>query len=180
MSFTVTRQIQWPTGEHIVEVSQGGIDFTNPDALVKKYDGEFETFSDPREAVETAIAICRAWNKDGSKPRARVGIGATGGYTMPFDASTFKDVRREAKKIYSKLPKCPTCKAIMDENPVEAWEAGEFYKDGSFLSFQDGELYCSEICSERASLYECEKCGEFFPLNEIHYHTDKCEERAEV
>ena len=35
--FTVTRQRQFPDGENVVEVSAGGLDYTNPDALGAKY-----------------------------------------------------------------------------------------------------------------------------------------------
>jgi len=38
--YTVTRQIQWPDGTPVVEVSEGDINYTNPDALKEKYPGE--------------------------------------------------------------------------------------------------------------------------------------------
>jgi hypothetical protein len=53
---TVTRQLQWPTGNSVVEISEGDINYSNhgefqefinysnPDALVAKYDGEFQEF----------------------------------------------------------------------------------------------------------------------------------------
>ncbi len=33
--YTVTRQCQFPDGDYVVEISAGGIDFTNPGELVK-------------------------------------------------------------------------------------------------------------------------------------------------
>src|SRR5438046_8051608 len=81
--FTVTRQRQWPDGDNVVEVSHGGLDYCNPDALGAKYAGEFEEFADPRQAVETAIEIVRAWRKD-SKERIAIGVGSTNGMTLPF------------------------------------------------------------------------------------------------
>ena len=90
--YTVTRQLQFPNGTPVVEVSLGGIDYTNPDALSEKYPGEFEEFNNPVEAVEAAIGICRAWRKDGT-PKARIGIGYTGGATMPFETCTYKQAR---------------------------------------------------------------------------------------
>ncbi len=81
-----------------MEVSAGGLDYTNPDALVARYGGEFETYDDPREAVETAIAICKAWQEDGEK-NVRIGIGATGGMTMPFETCPFREAREWAKRI---------------------------------------------------------------------------------
>ena len=51
MPYTVTRQDQW-MGELMVEISEGGFDYTNPDMLSGRWEGEGETFIDPREAVE--------------------------------------------------------------------------------------------------------------------------------
>ena len=102
MPWTVTRQLQWPEGTPVVEVSSGGIDYTNPDALSPRYPGEFETYADPVEAVEAAILICRAWRKD-SRKDAKVGYGATGGMTLPFDPSTFQEARQWAKRCQEKL-----------------------------------------------------------------------------
>jgi len=96
MPYTVTRQRQWPEGTPVVEISRGGLDYTNPDALSPKYPGEFRTYDDPRDAVEVAIAICRAWRKDGQRD-AMVGVGATLGMTMPFDPITFQEAREWAR-----------------------------------------------------------------------------------
>jgi len=136
MPYTVTRQIQWPEGAPVVEVSSGGIDYTNPDALVKKYQGEFETFDDPREAARTAIAICKAWRQDGKK-KAKVGHGATGGMTMPFDTSTFKDLLAWADKTFEKLPKCDRCGDLL---PEHYYTIQELY----------GDKFCREYCAEMA------------------------------
>ena len=94
----VTRQVQWPTGKPVVEVSIGGIDYTNPDALVAKYEGEFVEFEEPKEAVEAAIRICMEWRKDGRKD-AKVGFGSTGGFTAPFEDCTFKEAREWARRL---------------------------------------------------------------------------------
>jgi len=102
MPYTVTRQLQWPEGTPVVEISAGGRDYTNPDALSAKYPGEFETYADPVEAVEAAISICRAWRQDGKK-EAKEGYGATGGMTLPFETCTFREVRRWAKQRREEL-----------------------------------------------------------------------------
>ncbi len=136
MPYTVTRQIQWPEGTPIVEVSSGGIDYTNPDALVEKYQGEFETFQDPREAATTAIAICKAWRLDGEK-KAKVGHGATGGMTMPFDAGTFRELLDWADETFEKLPKCDRCGDLL---PKEYYTVQEL----------DGDKFCREYCAEMA------------------------------
>jgi len=98
MKLVVTRQLQWPEGKRVVEVSVGGIDYVNPDALVAKYPGEFEEFGEPREAVEAAIRICRKWREDGAKD-AKVGFGSTGGFTIPFEDCTFKEARDWAQNL---------------------------------------------------------------------------------
>lgn len=136
MPFTVTRQLQWPEGTPVVEVSVGGLDYTNPDALVERYDGEFQTYDDPREAAAVAIAICKAWRKDGEK-RARIGIGATGGMTMPFDPCTFREAMAWAKKRYLDPPKCDRCRDTLRE---------QYYFDPDDPDVK----FCSEFCAEKS------------------------------
>lgn len=145
--FTVTRQCQWPDGGNVVEVSSGGIDYCNPDALGAKYAGEFQEFSDPREAVETAIEIVKAWRKDSGK-RISIGVGYTHGMTMPFDKGTFKDARAWAKEVYANLEKCAGCNEPMEK---EKWYANDW----------DGLEYCSERCATRAAEFEAEQNAEF-------------------
>lgn len=153
--WTVTRQGQWPTEENVVEVSEGGIDYCNPDALVKKYPGEFETFDDPREAAEVAIEICRLWRKDyipesermyskkwphvkrDPRYRPKVGAGSTGGWTMPLDACTFKQLRQWAKKTWDELEKCACGKPLPAKK--KRWRADDW----------SGEEFCSEYCAVR-------------------------------
>ncbi len=149
--YTVTRQIQWPEGSSVVEVSLGGIDYCNPDALVAKYEGEFEEFKDPREAVETAIKITKQWREDGEKT-ASVGIGATGGMTMPFETIGFREARKWANKRYNSLKKCPACGEII-ASKQELWSSGIITKDGHFISSEEF-VYCSERCAEKNSVYE--------------------------
>lgn len=147
--YTVTRQSQWATGDNVVEVSYGGIDYCNPDALVKKYDGEFEEFRDPREAAEVAIRICQEWRKDrthvsnglkykADKQRPKVGAGATSGWTMPFEPSTFKELRAWAKAEWNSLEKCNRCGEPLPEKR-KRWRADDW----------SGMEYCSEYCAEK-------------------------------
>ena len=144
--FTVTRQCQWPDGTNIVEVSEGGIDYCNPDALCAKYKGEFQEFADPREAVETAIEIVRAWRKDSTK-RISIGVGSTAGMTMPFSPETFLGARAWAKEVWKRLPKCTGCNEPMQK---ETWHANDW----------DGLEYCSEHCATRAMEFEAEQEAE--------------------
>lgn len=147
--YTITRQIQWPEGKPVVEISYGGIDYCNPDALVEEYRGEFEEYKNPKEAVKTAIEICKLWRKDGKK-EARIGIGATGGMTMPFETCSFKEAIKWAGKEYKSLEKCQNCGSIMGK---EKWSTGFITKRGDFIS--DGEyIYCSQNCAEKELQYE--------------------------
>lgn len=132
----MTRQRQWPEGTPVVEVSAGGIDYTNPDALSAKYPGEFETFDDPREAVDAAIAICLSWREDGEK-EAQVGHGATGGMTMPFDTSTFEAAEEWAHGVYEGLPKCSRCGGVLGREKYRSFEL-------------EDEEFCSEVCAQLA------------------------------
>ena len=138
MPWTVTRQSQWPSGEKMVEVSAGGPDYSNPDALVCRYGGlgERETFDSPVEAVEAAIRICQAWRQDGA-PDAQVGYGATYGMTLPFDASTFDEARTWARERLANLPRCDRCGELL---PERHWTTSELMD----------ESLCSENCAERA------------------------------
>ncbi len=136
MPYTVTRQIQWPEGAHVVEVSHGGRDCTNPDALAAKYPWEFSAFDDPREAAQAAIEICRAWRRDGERG-AKVAHGATGGMTLPFDPCSARELVAWAKQAWDRLPRCDRCGEVL---PVE-----------SFRSFDDPDArYCREYCAEMA------------------------------
>lgn len=96
MTYTVTRQIQHPDGTHIVEISEGEFDYVNPDMMVEKYKGEGVTFSDPREAVETAIQIRDLWQRDSPDTDILIGRGCTMGMTLPFDPSDVEELRKWA------------------------------------------------------------------------------------
>lgn len=121
--FTVTRQRTWPDGIHQVEITQGNIDYTNPDALGKKYPGEFETFKGMTPAVETAIEIAKKWQQD-SKTKILIAVGNTGGNTVGLDGVTqskanLKALREKARQFDEKLPKCDHCGEVMDMS--ERW-----------------------------------------------------------
>ena len=119
----------------MVEVSRGGFDYCNPDALGAKYPGETDEYDSPVEAVDVAISICRAWRKDG-EPRARVGVGSTLGMTMPFEPIRFREARRWAKEEIERLPKCARCGQVLPARPYRVLDMDE--------------EYCSEYCAEEA------------------------------
>jgi hypothetical protein len=138
MPYFVSRQHYWPDGNFIVEVASGGLDYANPDMLVAKYPrlGEGETYDDPREAVQAAIAVARAWRLDSGKKIA-IGTGCTMGFTMPFEASSQKAAIAWAERVYEKLPKCDGCQGLMGK---EKWSADDW----------SGEEFCSDRCATKA------------------------------
>jgi len=109
---TVTRQSQWGTGNMVVEISDGGIDYCNPDALSAKYRGEFEEFADPREAVETAITIAQQWQADAPD-------------------KTYTALREWANSQYEELEKCCRCGDILGK---ERWTHPELCEEEKFCS----------------------------------------------
>lgn len=152
--YTITRQAQWPNGTLVVEISAGGLDYCNPDALSAKYDGEFETFENPVTAVETAIEIAKQWQKD-SGQKIEIAYGSTGGMTMPFEPSDIDDIRQWAEQKLEVLEKCPVCGTIV-EDMKEWYVAGIFFKN-EFFPYDDGVKYCSEYCAEQHSEFDNEE-----------------------
>ena len=137
--YCVTRQSQWGTGELVVEISEGGLDYTNPDALSAKYKGEFQEFSDPREAVDTAIRIGEEWQKVEPIEKILIAMGCTSGNTIPFEGMEMTPenllaLKEEAKKIWDSLEKCAQCGKVMGEE-----------KFGMYALYN----CCSERCAER-------------------------------
>lgn len=153
---TVTRQLQWPEGARVVEISEGSIDYSNPGALSAKYRGEFEGFDDPREAVETAIEIAQRWQADEPDKRILIDHGATGGGTMPFDGmplcpNTYMKLRQWANAQYETLPKCDCCGKPLGK---------ERY---TLVDYEPDSVFCSEYCAERELDHIAEyaaECGE--------------------
>jgi hypothetical protein len=138
--YFVSRQVYWgvePDEANTVEIAHGGLDYANPDMLVSKYPGEGQEYTNPIEAVEAAIEIAKAWKKDCPKLTINIAHGFTGGNTMPFEASSEKELIAWAKKVYETLPKCDQC--------------GEILKEGStytLTDYPDEGKFCREFCAE--------------------------------
>ncbi|HSW45462.1 MAG TPA: hypothetical protein VLM89_07820 [Phycisphaerae bacterium] len=148
--YVVTRQQQWATGDSVVEISVGGLDYTNPDALCGKYPGEFREFVSPVEAVEAAIGIARAWRKDAPALDIQIAAGCTMGMTMPFAGEpltdeTFDGLRQWARKIEDSLPHCDECGEPI--RTQEHWTLSDY----SDLEF------CREYCADQYSWREREE-----------------------
>lgn len=140
MKYFVSRQNYWDRcapEASVVEVVIGGSDYANADMLGVKWPhlGEGKEFSDPREAVEAAIAICEEWKKEDEY--ASVGMGATLGFTMSFDGEDYDTLRKRAEEMYQKLPKCAQCGELLGKETYT-----HDYAD------QD-EKFCREYCAEK-------------------------------
>lgn len=146
MLYFVSRQCYWPDGTKVVEIAAGGSDFANADMYVPKYRqlGEGQEYTDPREAANAAIEVLRAWRKDGEK-KAKVAYGATGGFTMPFEPCTIKEVQKWAEGAYERCPKCAQCGEPLGK-----------VKYRSADSYHDDEEFCSEYC-----------CEKYFPIENV-------------
>jgi len=153
--WTVTRQCQWPEGDNVVEISQGGLDYTNPGALVAKYEGEFEEFLDPREALKAALFIKAQWVKDTGDYSIGIAHGATLGFTMPFEVEEEEEYLHEwAEKAYKNLKKCDRCQEVMPDDEKEWFKLIDDFSVG-------GEEFCSENCAERAYEFMMEEQAKF-------------------
>lgn len=137
MKLFVSRQIYWGVDDPLtVEIAQGGCDYANPDMLVSKYPGEGETYTNPIKAVEAAIEIAKAWKKDCPKLKVNIASGYTGGNTMPFEASSKKQLMDWAKKLYETLPKCEQCGDLIEGDPF------------TLIEYPDEGKFCGEYCAE--------------------------------
>jgi len=133
--FYVSRQKYYYSGINAVEIANGGQDLAGADMLVPKYLGEGQEYVDPREAVEAAINICRAWRKDGTH-NATLVMGSTLGMGIELEPITFEDAEKAAEKLYTNLPKCDQCGAVLGK---------EKYRH---IYDCDDQLFCSEQCAE--------------------------------
>ena len=137
--FTVTRQKRWSDSKKIVEVSQGSLDWANPDCYPKKYPGEMETYIGSVEAVEAAIKIAEQWRKDSQEP-IYISLGCTHGFTADLDEKEatpkiYETLKKEAKEFdQTQLKRCAKCGEII------AYER---------LQDEDENEFCSEYCLVR-------------------------------
>lgn len=141
MVWTVSRQQQWATGDNVVEISEGGIDYANADMLVEHYPGEGKEYLDPREAVEAAVEIALNWQQDDPGDTILIGYGYTGGMSMPFEGEettieTFAALREWAQELFDKAKKCDQCSEVLPDPP-------------RWYIYELDESYCSEYCAER-------------------------------
>ena len=98
MKYFISRQ-HYCTGVQMVEIAEGGMDYSNPDMLVEKYPGEGTEYDNPAIAVEKAIEIHKAWLKDQPDEDIQIGQVSTGGWTCEAEESNYRSLRTWAKNI---------------------------------------------------------------------------------
>lgn len=153
MGYFVSRQHYAISGERVVEVEMGGLDYAGPDMLVDQYPGEGKEYDNPVDAINAAIAIRDAWNVDLEKS-GRIGddegdaavvvFGTTGGILSGISPEGLSDEDLVAKAwgIWEKLPKCDRCG---DALPKNYWHSTEVPDLGKF---------CREYCLEEAMNFD--------------------------
>lgn len=127
----------------MVEISESRVDNCNPDALCGKYEGEFQEFVDPVEAVDIAISISKSWKNDEPEEDIFIGYGCTFGYAMPFEPDQIKQIKQWAEKEYTEIPTCYNCGELLDPNT-------------DYIIDEYDNCFCSEQCIERAMEKEAE------------------------
>lgn len=153
--WVVTRQRYWADGRQVVEIAQGGRDYSNADALCKRYEGEFEEYEDPRKAVEVAVGILREWRRDlrGNKPLKEddkrgswphLAVGCTMGFGMNFEDISIRDAETWAQEAYDRLPKYDACGTVVG-------------REQATLVDRPDLMFCCPSCAERALAREMEK-----------------------
>ncbi len=146
MKFFVSRQCEYPDGDYVVEIAQGGLDYANPGMLTPKWAelGEGKEFDDPREAVEAAIKIRDEWNLSRFFPDvlraavhgAEISFGCTMGFTLPLERMSDEQLHQKAEKIYDGLPKCAECNNLLG-------------KETYTHDYADEDKFCREYCAEK-------------------------------
>lgn len=137
MKFFVSRQLEWPDGNLLVEVAVGGLDYCNPGMLGVRWKelGEGQEFENPVEAAEAAIKIRNAW-KAVEVEEIEIAFGATGGMTLSLPRMRDTELLAKAQEVYEGLPKCAECSGLLGE---EKW-AHELVVDD--------ERFCREFCCD--------------------------------
>jgi hypothetical protein len=144
MGYYVSRQHYYYSGENVVEIEPGGLDYSGPDMLTTKYPGEGVEFDDPRDAVEAAIRIRDSWRADAGET-VHISYGqTTGGMGMEHesdDTDNDEAARDWARRRWDEVPKCDRC-----------GEALPTRRDGKPIFYynldlgEDSGRFCSEVC----------------------------------
>lgn len=162
--YFVSRQLQWPDGERLVEIAEGGRDYSGPDMLSTKYPGEGREYDDPREAVRVGLEILAAWRADQPETEGdpiAIGYGNTLGMGLPITASEEEQVRAWAEEEYQSLRKCAECGDILTGSKRD-W--------AQIMQPPDNVFAYNDDVDEEAKLYFCsERCGDRCWWKEYEY-----------
>ena len=143
--YYVCRQWYYYSGELMVELTEGGLDYAGPDHLVEKYPelGEGDAYAKPQEAAVAAVRVMRAWQKDEPDKEVHLTVRTqlAGYFGMEGEPWTIRDIRLWAAEAWEKLPRCARCGEVVPE-------------DGAYGNcrtvFDDNEYpFCSEYCADQ-------------------------------
>lgn len=154
-NYCVTKQLQWPDGDRVVEVSVGDYNYTNPDAI-----GHIEEFEFATEAAQRAIKLQQEWQQDHLDEEVSVGHGYTMGCTAPFESEEPEELLAWAKERDDALPCCDQCGEKISS------------EESTFRLFDEDAVFCQEHCAEQYQLQNtpCLQCCE--PVGEKPYWMD--------
>ena len=141
----VSRQKYWHSGDCVVEIAAGGLEYSNPDMLSDLPDhtygklGDMLETMDPREALAAAIAIRDEWRQHTDEP-VRIETGFTHGCTIPFEEEpTDEQLHKWAEKAWENTLKCDSCGDALPEK--------DYY---IVPEWGDDLRYCQEYCADSA------------------------------
>jgi hypothetical protein len=139
MAYFVSRQAVWGTGAFVVEIA-GSLDTSGPDAYSPPYEGEVESYNDPREAVEAAISIRDSWRVDrqGKQDPSPEDIFLDSDEEGEDDDAT---TRAWAVQEWQQLPQCDHCGKSLPEKR-KRWHLADDCT---------GEEFCSQECADKAT-----------------------------
>ena len=141
--YYVCRQWYYYTNEMMVEITEGGLDYSGPDQLVEQYPGEGETYDKPQSAALAALKIQKLWQDHVTDREIFVCVRSeTAGYLgLEGDPMTPGEVARWAREAWQALPRCAHCNGVMPSTR-ERW-------GNDFTIFEENEYpFCSEYCAD--------------------------------
>lgn len=138
MGYFVSRQRDFKNNSLYVEIAAGGKAKAGADFLTVRYSGEQKNLIDPRDAVNIAENIFKAWDRDygDEKKKLRI-VGLPTTLEYEFSPKGIDAAKSWADKIFESMKKCGHCgKAMGNRDPYE-------HDDIS------GTAFCSEQCCAR-------------------------------
>ena len=128
MKYFVSRQHQWMTGNLVVEIAAGGLDYSGPDMLSDPNNvygplGNMLETSDPREALKAAFAIRETWHEELRAAACNDEIHIEAGYNLdiitPTEEPTDEQLWEWAQAEWDAIPKCAQCGQVAEVRDAE-------------------------------------------------------------